>query len=136
MPCLALVTLFTGNSTKHDDKDTSATSKIDELQICLAHMSRFKRTKEKSPVGIAVWKRIINAIISLCLLGLITAVGLRNEANNCPVGFKAFLPYRGQCYAMLDGYHDFFTANNSCQSKGGYLLEIYTESETVYIGQV
>ena len=49
--------------------------------------------------------------------------------QTCPSRYDEFLPHRGQCYHISEENLTWLEAQSICKKDGGFLLEIYTESE-------
>ena len=120
--------------------DSDSRYDVGKFQILTAKMHDLRRNAfQKSSKPVKGWKTwIMNFLISFLLLAttILLFVYKNNGIDNCPQGFQDFLSHRGQCYHIVNDTNDWSSAKAVCQSKNGYLLEIYTLSELDYIKKI
>ena len=85
-----------------------------------------ENTKEKK------WWRceFLDLMSSLLLAGFIASLIFGcYDHKTCPSNYNKFLPFRGQCYQISNKAQTWSEAISICKKDGGFLLELYTETE-------
>ena len=132
--------LWPTESKEDEFADFESRYQVGNFQILTAKMHNLQRiASQKSSKPVKGPKNLVMNFLS-SLLPLATTILLfvynNNGMDNCPKDFQDFLSHRGQCYHIVKDTNDWSSAKAICQSKNGYLLEIYTSSELDYIKKI
>ena len=109
---------------------------ICEFQALTAKQLELERKEDVHPKNRRFWllNMLFDFSISIFILTAVTLLVFYGmSVTVCPKGFGTFLPHRGQCYLTVNESMNWSDSMKYCNEKGGYLLEIYTNSELDYI---